>query len=291
MHRLGIRNIVFWNVDARVKLLLAKVLPPGGVRLVDVSPGPYLFHDLDRNASFQWRIAFDRAGYFDRLDHFVATYADVDSGILDARRPSGRVVAIPNAVPDMASTSVDRAQPLTPPGVDADLVIGTCGPIVPASRLEFLIDVMAELGRRLPGVTMVVVGAAPPMDAAYWESLQEHMRGRGVANMHFVGYQADVVPFLRLMRVFVMVSNNRGSPHAALEAMSLGLPIVTNRDGAMAAQVEHGVNGFLVSDRNPKDMAHRVRMLLSNSKLRRGFGAAGRKIVGERFSMERIVDR
>jgi glycosyltransferase involved in cell wall biosynthesis len=49
------------------------------------------------------------------------------------------------------------------------------------------------------------------------------------------------------------------------------------------------VNGFLVSDQNPKEMAHRVRLLLTNPKMRRDFGQAGRKISLEKFSMERMV--
>ena len=73
--------------------------------------------------------------------------------------------------------------------------------------------------------------------------------------------------------------------------MSLGLPLVTARDGGMVEQVEDGVNGFLVSENEPREMAHRVRTLLTNPDMRRRFGQASKRIANETFSMERMVER
>ncbi len=38
-------------------------------------------------------------------------------------------------------------------------------------------------------------------------------------------------------------------------------------------------------------MAHRVRMLLTNTEMRRRFGALSRRIALEEFSMDRMVER
>ena len=210
---------------------------------------------------------------------------------LDVLLPAGKLVIIPNGVPDLACPPAKALAFSLPAGTDPDLVIGTSCRILPEKRLEFLIDVMAELNHRLAGATLIVVGAAELRHAAYWQSLYDHMRSRNVANIYFVGRQADVVPFLQRMRVFVMISDHHGCPNASLEAMSLGLPIVANPAGGTAEQVEHGVNGFLVSDKDPRDMAHRVRTLLTNPETRRVFGEKSRSIAGERFSMERMVER
>lgn len=74
IRRLGIGTVVFWNVEAKVKLTLAKILPRGRVRLVDVSPGPWLLTDLNNQDGFLRRIAWDTKAYFHRLDHFVSKY-------------------------------------------------------------------------------------------------------------------------------------------------------------------------------------------------------------------------
>jgi glycosyltransferase involved in cell wall biosynthesis len=287
--RLGAHTLVFWNVDARIKLLLAKILPAGGVRLVDVSPGPWLFEDLDLNTAAQRRIALDYPSYFNRLDHFVAKYAGgAPPGLSLAQ---GKVAIIPNGVPDLASTLRRNSVVALPPEVPGNFVIGTCCRILPSKRLEYFVDMMAEMNRRLPGVTMVVVGAANRRYEKYWRSIVERAQSAGVSNLHFVGQQADVVPYLRLFRVFVMLGTDHGCPNASLEAMSLGLPIVTARHGGTVEQVEHGVNGFLVSEDDPTEMAHRVRTLLTNPEMLRRFGQASSRIAKEKFSMELMVER
>jgi glycosyltransferase involved in cell wall biosynthesis len=138
---------------------------------------------------------------------------------------------------------------------------------------------------------MVVVGAANRRYERYWRSIIKRAQSVGVLNIDFVGQQADVVPYLRLFRVFVMLGTDHGCPNASLEAMSLGLPIVTARNGGTSEQVENGVNGFLVSEDDPAEMAHRVRTLLTNPEMRRRFGEASRKLATEKFSIALMVER
>jgi len=285
--RLNANTVVFWNTDARVKLMLAKILPANQVRLIDVSPGPWLFEDLDRNADLQRRIAFDTSCYFDRLDHFVAKYAGGTPPGLSL--PPDRISVIPNGVPNLAGMTHTTMQ--LPAHVDPSLVIGTCCRILPSKRIEYFVDMMAEMNSRMPGVTMVLVGAANRKYQKYQQHIMERMRAAGVSNIIFAGQQANVIPYLRAFRVFVMLGTDHGCPNASLEAMSLGLPIVTARHGGTTEQVEDGVNGFLVSEDDPAEMAHRVRMLLTNPGMLERFGQAASRIAREKFSMKLMVQR
>jgi glycosyltransferase involved in cell wall biosynthesis len=287
--RLGADTLVFWNVDARIKLLLAKILPRETARLVDVSPGPWLFEDLQLAAGMQRRIVMDYASYFERIDHFVAKYSDgAPPGLA---LPPGKLTVIPNGVPDLSLLPEETSAIALPTAANPELVIGTCCRILPSKRFEYFVDMMAEMNRRLPGVTMIVVGAANRRYKNYWHSIIERASAAGVSNLHFVGQQADVIPYLRMLRVFVMLGADHGCPNASLEAMSLALPIVTARHGGAVEQVQDGINGFLVSDEDPREMAHRVRMLLMNVKMRERFGAASRRIANETFSMDLMVGR
>ena len=55
----GFSTLCLWNVDAKVKLLLAKALEHTRVRLIDVSPGGYAFEEMNAVADFQQWIAFE----------------------------------------------------------------------------------------------------------------------------------------------------------------------------------------------------------------------------------------
>ena len=138
---------------------------------------------------------------------------------------------------------------------------------------------------------MVLVGAANRRYEKYQQTILARMRSAGVSNIIFAGQQANVIPYLRKMRVFVMLGTDHGCPNASLEAMSLGLPIVTARHGGTTEQVEDRINGFLVSEDDPAEMAHRVRTLLTNPEMLHRFGEASIRIARERFSMELMVKR
>jgi len=285
IERLNVRNVCFWNVEPRIKLLLAKILPPGSVRLIDVSPGPALFAEMERTPVFQRRISFRAADYWARLDHFVAKYK---GGVPPGMRADGRkMVVISNGVP--APLPVERHAPPLPPGADPRLVIGTACRIMPGKRIDFLIDMMAELNASLPGTTLVIVGGVDPRHADYWPLLVERLRSKRVTNINFVGPHSEVTPFLRLFRVFVMLADQAGCPNASLEAMALGLPVIANSAGGTAEQVRHGVNGFLVSGNDPKEMAQHVRHLLVNKAVHRRFSAAARATAMKDFPMDQMT--
>lgn len=69
-----------------------------------------------------------------------------------------------------------------------------------------------------------------------------------------------------------------------LQYMAAGLPVVTNPAGVHPDMVTHGENGFLVNTES--EWVEAIRTLARDPDLRRRMGAAGRKIVEERYSVE-----
>jgi glycosyltransferase involved in cell wall biosynthesis len=66
--------------------------------------------------------------------------------------------------------------------------------------------------------------------------------------------------------------------------MAAGLPVVTNPVGVHPEMVRHGETGFLASSES--DWVEAIRTLAESPSLRREMGAAGRKLVQERYSVE-----
>jgi glycosyltransferase involved in cell wall biosynthesis len=69
-----------------------------------------------------------------------------------------------------------------------------------------------------------------------------------------------------------------------LQYMAAGLPVVANPIGVTPQLVIHGETGYLAS--TPDEWAEAIARLAANPALRRQMGAAGRKIVEERYSIE-----
>jgi glycosyltransferase involved in cell wall biosynthesis len=283
MTTLRLKTVCFWNCPAEVKLILAKLLQWREIRLIDVSPGPMLFDAMAEVADFSNRLAFNPAAYFARLDHFVAKY---QSGV--PVEVFGKATVIPNGV-----KLPPRFVPLPPPAAmlpktfDPDLAIGTCCRVVPDKKIEFLLEMMTHLQARIVGASLTIVGAPEGEGSDYYQALLPKLAAR--SDIRLVGHHDDVNPLLARFQVFVMVSARQGCPNASLEAMAMGLPVVANRDGGIAEQVDDGVNGFLVE--TPEEMAARVEELLRMPIRRRQFGAASRRRAEERFSMTLMAAR
>ncbi len=285
--RLRVRTICFWNVEAPVKLLMAKVLAHRDVRLIDVSPGPMLFNELDQAADFQRRIAFTASQYLERLDCFVAKYREGKPPRRYRSFPR-RTVVIPNGVP-WPSASANGAIGLRPASVDAEFAIVTCCRIVPNKRIEWLVEMMRFLARKVPKASLTVVGGVDQRHVGYWQSVSRKVSEAGLRNIYFAGPNGDVFSFLREFKIFVMISNAQGCPNASLEAMASGLPVVANCDGGTCDQIIHGRTGYLVSGEDPSEMARRVASLLRSPKRAKRFGLAGHRRAEQLFSMERMV--
>jgi glycosyltransferase involved in cell wall biosynthesis len=143
------------------------------------------------------------------------------------------------------------------------------------------------LRRVSPGVSLTVMGGPEGEASEYYQALLEQVAG--LDDIRLAGAQEDIDPLLAQFRIFVMVSERQGCPNASLEAMAIGLPVIANRNGGIAEQVEEGVNGFLVD--SPQEMAMRVAELLRMPIRQRQFGAAGRRRAESRFSMQLMASR
>jgi glycosyltransferase involved in cell wall biosynthesis len=76
-----------------------------------------------------------------------------------------------------------------------------------------------------------------------------------------------------------------------IEAMACGKPLVATRVGAIPEIVQDGVTGYLVERRRPEEAAAQMIQLLNHPALAREMGAAGRRVVAERFDLRAGVRR
>jgi glycosyltransferase involved in cell wall biosynthesis len=66
--------------------------------------------------------------------------------------------------------------------------------------------------------------------------------------------------------------------------MSCGVPVVASAVGVNREIVQDGVNGFLAS--TPDEWRQKLSALMGDADLRRRMGAAGRRTIQERYSLQ-----
>ena len=196
---------------------------------------------------------------------------------------------IPNAVdhrrfrPDVDGSGV-RSKLRIPPEVPIVLLVGR---IVPHKGVEHFV----EAARYVPDARFLVAGGGSSLDA-----MKRLALSMGVADrVRFLGRISDdrLPEVYAACDVFVLPSVSRLEAFGivALEAMSTGKPVIVADIPGVREIIEDGRDGLLTDPVNPRDLAEKIRRLLSEPKARQTMGARGREKVLESFSIERVTDR
>lgn len=149
-----------------------------------------------------------------------------------------------------------------------------------------LVEAARRLHQEIPA-RVVLVGEPDPGNPASIE-VETLQRWAEEGLVEWWGWQADMRNVFAACHVVTLPSLGEGIPTVLLEAAACGRPIVATDVPGCRDVVQEGVNGLLVSPNDPAALAAALHTLLMDEKLRARMGAAGRKLVEERFSDARV---
>ena len=128
-----------------------------------------------------------------------------------------------------------------------------------------LVKIVSLLKNQKPDIKVALVGSGDLEDET--KSLAEAL---GVSkNIEFLGFMSNPLGVLKSAKVMVMTSDREGLPMTALEAMALGVPIVSTPTDGLCDVVKAGVTGYLEWDE--AKFADRVLELITDDNLQKAF--------------------
>lgn len=171
---------------------------------------------------------FEKA-LFDRCAGIHTVSSHLKKMILAQRVPDAKVHVVPNAFNVAKVKGIARDEALAARlGLSGKRVLGFAGWFDRWDRLDFFIDVFAQVRASHPGVALMLVGDGPVLVEA-----RRAVAERGVAaDVVFTGAvpRAEVLNYLNLLDIAVLPhSNDFGSPVVMFEFMALRKPVVAPR--------------------------------------------------------------
>jgi len=158
--------------------------------------------------------------------------------------------------------------------------------------IDTALQALGRLGREHPDLHYAVVGNGEEREA-----LEQEARDLGLADrVRFLTEvpDRDLPALYNTAEIYLGVSRLmeqrvEGFGISLAEASACGIPVVAGRSGGIPEAVCDGETGILVDAERPDAVAEALRGLLADAALRRRLGAAGRRVVMERYNWDRVA--
>ncbi len=196
--------------------------------------------------------------------------------------PAERLALCPNPAPEI---------PALPDASAARAALGLEGGILAfAGRIgrQKALEVALEAVAQVEGVSLLVAGDGPER-----AEMEERCRRLSLGDrVRFLGAlpRQRVLELFRAADATVLSSTWENFPHAVVESLAVGTPVIATAVGGVAEVVEDGVNGLLVPPGDPQALARAIRRLYGEPGLRDRLAARARASVAH-HSAEAVYGR
>ncbi len=167
------------------------------------------------------------------------------------------------------------------------LIVGSVCRLIEQKGLLDAIHGFAQIAQDIPDAYYVIAGDGPQRHTLEVEVMSLGLQDR----IYFLGWRNDAHAILAALDVLLAPSLWEGFGLVFLEAMALGVPIISTQVSAIPEVIQDGKTGWLVPPRDAPAVAEALREALEYPRLLRERGEAGRLRLEQEFSPDTMVER
>ncbi len=229
-----------------------------------------------------------------RVDAIVAISRLIQRNVIQTHPvPPEKVNYIPNGV-DLDIFDIkkgERESIRASFGIPSDaLVIGIVGRLHWWKGYREFIDMAERLIRLRSDVWFLAVGGATVGEEKEADDIEEYARSLHLdGKVIFTGFQKEVPRFFSAMDLFVYPAYAEAFGLVLVEAMAMGLPVISSNCDGVPEIIVEGETGRLIPPRNSEALTSAVMDMLINPLKMKSIGHAGRKRAENLFDWNRVI--
>lgn len=153
---------------------------------------------------------------------------------------------------------------------------------------EMALKVLELISERYPAANLTMVGPFKDISESQWKKIEEKYKVKPVltgrlSKEEWINLSSD-------FGVFINTTNVDNMPVSVIEAMALGLPVVSTNVGGLPFLLEDNKDAILVESNNEVQMAEAIFKLIENTELAKKISINARKKV-EQFDWQIVKNQ
>ncbi|OLS40003.1 glycosyltransferase family 4 protein [Bacillus sp. MRMR6] len=165
------------------------------------------------------------------------------------------------------------------------------GTLVAGKRQDLAIKACAKLNRMGYQVQLKILGEKPPWHSDDYKNSLLDLTHRldCFQSVLFLGWVEKPWPHLHQSDVFILPSDTEGLPLSIIEAMALGLPVISTKVGGVPELIEEAKTGFMIHPGKVDELVDKLKLLYDQPYLRKQIGQQAQKRYEHHFTKESFV--
>ena len=166
-------------------------------------------------------------------------------------------------------------------------VLISAGRLVVWKGFDVLIEVMPEILKAVPDAKLYIIGSGP--ETANYKNQIANSKLEDKVFMIGQVSRDDMLKYLNAGDVFVLNTGYEGFSHFLLEAMAMGIPIITTSVGGNTELIENGKDGILIDYNDKEELKKKIIEIAGNEALKNELTKNAKQMV-IKFSKEKMLE-
>lgn len=171
----------------------------------------------------------------------------------------------------------------------------TIGRFVEKKGIRYGVEAVGRVIKEHADIEYRIIGDGPLRNEV--ESIIFNMNLRGKVKLLGWKSQEEIIDFMKDTDILLAPSvigqdgDQEGIPVVLMEAMAMGLPVVSTYHSGIPELVQDNVSGFLAPERNVSVLAEKLKQCIESRDKWPEIGMAGRKTIMENFNINTLNNR
>ena len=168
-----------------------------------------------------------------------------------------------------------------------EIILLTIARLTPFKGIDMLIEIMPRIIEKYKKISLVIVGSGNEL-----KNLQRIVKSLKLDEYVFfkgrLGRQ-ETINYLKTSDLFLLNTHHEGMSHTLLEAMKIGVPIITTKVGGNPETIKNKETGILIDYRNKEQWINAISQILDNPDLAEKLTKQAKEDL-KRFNWDNLVE-